>query len=170
MKHDDCITHIKNEEDLDYLTRKLHDVNMRLFKTSKRYMGIVWGCCDYIEDLAASEREGYKKPHGMSGANVAIPFNIIGVVKNRGKKNEWVQIMINPRIVDKSEEMVEALSNCGSLTLPEPIMVKRHKWVKVQYYDHHGRFFEETYDRADGALTIQHEVDHNQGILITDRT
>jgi peptide deformylase len=171
IRHSDYITHVGNPEDLDYLKRPLHDVSIRLMRTSERYRDIVQRCCDYIEWLALTEKEGYKKPHGMSGANAGVPFNIIGVVRERGRPGERVDIMLNPRVVAASEETFESLSNCGSLTLPEPIRVRRHLWVDVAWHDRggferHGRF---GHDWRSMTGTVQHEIDHNRGILITDR-
>lgn len=169
MKHEYFITHINNEEDVVYLRSKLLPVNMRLFGTSQLYRAIVLSCCDYIKWLCTQKMEGYKKPHGMSGANAAIPFNIIAYCVNRGKGNEYAQIMINPIIVDRSEGMVDALSNCGSIVLDEPISIKRYRVVTVEYYDENGIKLRSTFHSDNYGKTIQHEIDHNLGILITDR-
>ncbi len=119
MRHSDYCTHIKNPEDKDVLTRKLFDVNMRLFNTSVQYQNIILSICNYIHWNTKTEKEGYKKPHGFSGANAGIPFNIIGV--NRGVTD----IMINPKILKTYGNKVESESNCGSLTLEKPIKIWR---------------------------------------------
>lgn len=56
--------------------------NGEAFGGYKIYREVISKCCDLISIAAGSEMEGYKKPHGMSGANVGIPFNIIGIEKN----------------------------------------------------------------------------------------
>jgi peptide deformylase len=115
--------------------------------------------------------EGYKLPHGMSGANAGIPWNIIAVARGRGESGAWAEVMINPKIVDVSDEMIESESNCGSITLPEPIKIKRHAWVTVRYAEAEDDYSEytRTFHRQDGGLTIQHEIDHNLGVTILDR-
>lgn len=105
----------------------------------------------------------------MSGANVAIPFNIIAVVRNRGRQDEYVEAMINPRVVSYSEDKVKTVSNCGSIRLPEPIEITRFKSVMVEWYTESGEKRTETFIRDNGGFTIQHEIDHNLGILIWDR-
>lgn len=167
MKHEDFITHIKNSEDRVYLRSKHFPVNMRLFNTSTHYRSIIKGICDYIK-FCLTEKEGYKKPHGMSSANIGMSFNIIGVTMNRNTSNEYYKIMINPDIKERFGSRVTAYSNCGSLTLDEPIEVTRDSDVIVSYFDEDGNHHLDHFSRKDGALTMQHEIDHNMGILITD--
>ena len=156
MKHEDFCTVYKYLADRDILTRKLFDVNLRLYKSSKQYRGIVRDCAAYILWCAQTEKEGYKKPHGYSGANAGIPFNIIATPE---------EVMLNPKIIVASEEMVESLSNCGSLCLDNPIPIHRHTRITFTYYD-----LDLVLHQTTGRyLTIQHEIDHNNGVLIWDR-
>lgn len=164
----DYITHIKNPEDVLYLRTKLLNVNMRLFKTSGEYKKLILQACNYIKFLALTEMKGYKKPHGMSAANAGISWNIIGIVVNRGKSGERCDIMINPEITEYFGDVIEASTNCGSLTLSEPITIKRHSKCRVRYYDIDGRKYHSEFNRLQRSLTIQHEVDHNNGVLIID--
>lgn len=154
-KHEDYCTFRKNEEDRDILTRKLFDVNMRLFQSSEGYRKLVLAACDYIRWCSITEKEGYKKPHGFSGANAGIPWNIIAVGS---------EVMINPLIVHAEGRRL-GLSNCGSLLLAQPIEIWRYAQITVEFFRPDGILVSQT-----GYLpTVQHEVDHNNGILITDR-
>lgn len=157
MTHQDACTFLKNVEDQDILTRRLFDVNMRLFRDNPKYRGLIQWVAGYIKYLATTEREGYKKPHGYSGANAGIPFNIIALADGT--------MMINPKIVNTWGGTKIGESNCGSLLLVKPIRVKRYANVQVNYYSLDGLPC-----TATGYLpTVQHEIDHNNGILITDR-
>jgi peptide deformylase len=169
MLHSDYITHINNKEDVVYLRSELLPVNMRLFKTSPQYKALILQCCEYIKFLCLSKMDGYKKPHGMSGANAAIPFNIIGIVRHRGNEFEYAQIMINPKILKRSIKQVITQSNCGSLTLDEPMDVIRASSISVEWFDMEGNIHQDTFNRETGGFTIQHEVDHNRGVLIIDK-
>lgn len=157
MRHEDRCTLLANPEDRDILTRELFDVNMRLFRANDTYRAIVLRIAAYIREQVMTKAEGYKKPHGFSGANAGIPFNIIALADGT--------TMINPEIVAGSIGMRDSLSNCGSLLLPEPIRIRRRADVTVNYFDLGG------YPQViRGYLpTVQHEIDHNLGILITDR-
>lgn len=169
MKINDYITYINTPEDVVYLKTKLLPVSVRLFKLSAQYRHIIQDICRYIEFLALNKPDDYKSPHGMSGANVGIPFNIIGIVRNRGKENAWCQIMINPEIVEwVDQDFVTMESNCGSIRLKESIKVGRSPEIKVFWYDEDGKSHLRWFNINQGAATIQHEIDHNNGILITD--
>lgn len=166
-KVEDFITHINNEEDIPFLKVPLHDVNMRLFKSSPYYKKIIHDICAYIRFLALTKLEGYSKPYGMSGANAGIPFNIIGIIRNRERPNESCEIMINPKIISYGEEKALTETNCGSIRLKEPIKIERSKIIHVKYFTETGNPIEQTFGPALGSYTIQHEVDHNLGKLIT---
>mgnify|MGYP001591070886 CR=1 FL=1 len=169
-EHDDNITFIENAEDKPYLKTPLFNVCMRLFHASRHYRKVVLTACDHISYLCLAGLEGYKLPHGMSGANAGIPWNIIGIARNRGQPDAWCEIMINPVITARSKAMIESESNCGSIRLANPIRVQRHAWINVDWYDIKGVLHEGwLFDRNRGGLPIQHEVDHNNGCLITDR-
>lgn len=165
LLHSDYCTHLKNDEDKDILTRRLFDVNFRLMKTSESYYELVRFACEYIAWCASTDKQGYKKPHGFSGANAGIPFNIIAVMV----KGDPV-VMINPKITAKYGEPVRSKSNCGSLTLDKQIDIYRHEFIDVEFYDLEGKKTTWTKVPSKPGFTIQHEIDHNLGILITDRT
>lgn len=162
MKHLDVCTHISNEADKDILTRKLFDVNIRLFHSSPPYKRLVLDACAYIEWAAITEKEGYKKPHGWSGANAGIPWNIIAYVED-GKS----YVMINPRITNGFGEYKTVKTNCGSLTLEKPREVHRQEFIDVNYEDTRGLTQIKRFGPKPG-YTVQHEIQHNLGILITD--
>lgn len=168
-KIDSCLTYIERESDRPYLTTKLLDVNMHLFKCSKTYKRLILQSVELIVSRLTTIYEDYTKPFGMSGANCAVPFNIIAYFENRNRNNERVVTMLNPKIVEYIGNPIEVRSNCGSIRLDKPIHVKRWLKIKVAWYDILGNEYEETIDRNSGSLTIQHEVDHNNGILIIDK-
>lgn len=150
------------EVDDDMLHRKLFNVNMRLFSINKEYRKLVLGTVSYMKKVAKKGFKDYTKAKGISGANVGIPFNIIGV-KNNGR---W-DFFLNPRYLKKSWKKETAKSNCGSLQLKEPIEIERYKWIKVEYYNLKGKKEIDYFDGRYG-YTVQHEMEHNQGVLIVD--
>lgn len=171
MKIDDFITYWHRDSDKVYLNSILPPVNIRLFRSSPRYAEIVRSCCWYIQELALTKFEDYPRPYGMSGASAAIPFNIVGVVHDRGKYNARCQILINPKcwVGGDRPKFVRAKSNCGSLRLKAPITVERPVDLIVAYYDMNGNPQKERFTRENGVFTVHHEIDHNLGILILDR-
>lgn len=164
----DSLTHIEAVEDQPYLRRGLFDVNMRLFHANAHYANTVHECCHHITRLCLTQFEGYKLPHGMSAANAGIPWNIIGIAHNRGTSDARCSIMINPHIIRGIGTKISQQSNCGSIRLAEPITVYRWPEIELDWYNADGGRCRAIW--AENAATIQHEVDHNNGLLITDRT
>ena len=160
------------EYDTDILHRKGFDVNMRLFRRSSKYRSIVLDIIQYMGKLAELDFTDYDELSGISGANIGIPLNIIGVRATKdmepGIVKDTMVFMINPKIVDNSTETRVVKSNCGSLRLPEKVEVERCRWVEVTYLDLTGAEKTVKFDGAMGS-TIQHEIEHNLGVLITDR-
>ena len=77
-------------------------------------------------------------------------------------------VLINPRIVKTSGE--EVMRDEGCLSLPGWYgMVPRHTWITVEFQDFNGK--QRRLRKADGLLgwAIQHEVDHLNGVLFTER-
>jgi peptide deformylase len=152
-----------SESENDCLHRPLFNVNIRLFVDNVLYHKIILDVCDYMNLVMTQEYENYPKLAGLSGANIGIPFNIIALFKN-----DEVVHMINPSIIKMSKQTRMVRSNCGSLNLKEKVSVARREWIDVSYYDIFGRHNQERFTIADGGATIQHEIDHNKGVLITD--
>ena len=153
----------KSESENDCLRRLLFNVNIRLFTGNEHYRKIILNICDYMKLVITQKYDNYPKLAGLSGANIGIPFNIISILKN-----DEVIHMINPSIVRMSKQIRMVKSNCGSLNLTEKISVARREWVEVSYYDVSGRHNQAKFTIAEGGSTIQHEIDHNKGILIND--
>lgn len=169
MTVDSHLTYIGNDTDVPYLRSVLPDVIMRLYLHNAAYRGVVMAACNHLSWVCTHKLEGYKLPHGMSGANIGIPWNIIAISRNRDSaERRHADVMINPHYIALGGAFVETESNCGSIRLPKPIKVRRAERVTVGYYTMDGQHHEDTFDRAHGSFTIQHEIDHNLGRLITD--
>jgi len=81
------------------------------------------------------------------------------------KKNPIV--MINPQIIDHSEERV--VNGEGCLSCPGiNVEVERWAWVKVKCYDEN---YNEVVHEGDGLFgrCMQHELDHLDGITLFER-
>jgi peptide deformylase len=75
--------------------------------------------------------------------------------------------LINPTILRGSREMMEIWDDCFSF--PElMVRVRRHLEITVRYTDEYGSEQTATL-RDDLSELLQHEIDHLDGILATDR-
>lgn len=77
------------------------------------------------------------------------------------------KVFINAKMIQ--EEGEEWLFNEGCLSIPKIREdVSRKPKIRIQYYDENFNFFDETYEGI-AARVIQHEYDHIEGKLFTDR-
>jgi len=119
-----------------------------------------------IRDLADTLHEAQKKFH--YGRGIAAPQ--IGELKRiifidmPGFKSE----LINPRIVKTSDRKFEVWDSCFSFSVAFFVLVDRHYSIKVEYFDQEGK--KQTIE-SENKLSelLQHEIDHLNGILATDR-
>jgi peptide deformylase len=85
----------------------------------------------------------------------------------RGRQPVPFQVLINPRIIEQSDQQAEFFEGCLSLA-GFSALVKRSRQVTVEYLDERGhpRRIE-----AEGwyARILQHEIDHLRGSLYIDR-
>ncbi len=118
---------------------------------------------------------------GLAAPQVGLPLQL-AVIEDRPEYSKDIaaerlaererqavpfQVLINPRIVEQSEEQAEFFEGC--LSLPGfSALVKRSRQVAVEYWDERGqpRRLE-----AQGwyARILQHEIDHLHGCLYIDR-
>jgi peptide deformylase len=174
--HDIFVTVDVDERESEVLHRRLFNVNMRLFQNNPDYRDVIKKVIAHMKAVITSQFYDYPVLKGLSAANVGIPFNIIAVVekddlpKDAGvmEINKYTRFCINPVIVRKSRKKRTVKSNCGSMNLTKPVEVERHEWIKLEYYDIEGRKHIERFEGRVGS-TIQHEVEHNLGVLITDK-
>ena len=75
-------------------------------------------------------------------------------------------VMINPVMLEMSEEEVEGYEGCLSIPgISEKVY--RSEWIKIQYYDAEFNLHTEEFESYK-ARVIQHEYDHLEGSLFTD--
>ena len=141
--------------------------------------------CKPVISIEEGEKIAAQLLHEVRNSNSAIGLaaNQIGINKRVCVINVKDPIvLINPVIVEKSDEKFGFIEGC--LSFPgEAIKTTRHKWVKVQAFNHEQTLYfsvwnddsEEGYDK-DKYLTyayetacVQHEIDHLDGITMYDR-
>jgi peptide deformylase len=87
--------------------------------------------------------------------------------EERAQLQDFKKVFINATILH--EEGEEWVFNEGCLSIPKIREdVKRKPDLRIQYYDENFNFFDETYSGLI-ARVIQHEYDHIEGKLFTDK-
>jgi len=106
---------------------------------------------------------------GLAAPQIGVSKRIIVVDDKTTEegKGENPMYMVNPEIIEKSDEMI--LFNEGCLSVPgQCAEVERHQRVKVKYLDYNG--CEQVIEAKDYlAVILQHETDHLDGILYIDK-
>lgn len=116
---------------------------------------------DDLHQIVTEFRETY-------GAGRAIAAPQIGLLKRIICFNvEEPMTLINPRLHDKSDEMIELWDDC--MSFPNLLVkVKRHKSCKISFRDLNWK--EITWDLNENLSKLfQHEYDHLDGILAIER-
>lgn len=104
---------------------------------------------------------------GLAANQVGLPYRLF-VLNLTGDKSETTEelVFINPEIVRRrgTQESEE-----GCLSLPRLYAdVRRSQHVLVEAFDLNGQGFELTVDEL-ASRAVQHETDHLDGVLFTDR-
>jgi peptide deformylase len=108
---------------------------------------------------------------GLAAPQVAVSERLIVVEFSEEEDEETpptTYVVVNPEIIHASEEMVNGIEGC--LSVPELVgEVERHQAITVKGLNRHGK---PVRIKAEGWLAriFQHEIDHLDGILYTDRT
>jgi peptide deformylase len=124
-----------------------------------------------IDDLIETKRAANGAGLAANQAGEALR---IAVAEVRGTNPRYpykppipLCVMVNPAIEPLGDETIDI--NEGCLSVPDLRgYLKRHAAVRVRYLDREGNEHADT-RRGLTAGTFQHEVDHLDGILFTDR-
>ena len=132
---------------------------------------------DSIEFLKASQdeklAEKYNLRPGMGLALIQLgickrAFVIANKDEDTGVFEE--HIIINPKIISQSEELIYVGEGEGCLSVNRPTegIVPRHARINIEYNDFEGN--KKTIRvREEIAIAFQHEIDHLNGILFVDK-
>lgn len=104
---------------------------------------------------------------GLAAVQIGRPIRLVVVDMPDAERQRHRLAMVNPKIVDASDEMIVGEEGC--LSMPGyGIPVPRHREVEVRYSDLEGND-QRLHATGDLAICVQHEVDHTDGILFYDR-
>lgn len=110
---------------------------------------------------------------GIAAVQVGVHRNLF-LFMRLDKPDRPVEVAINPRIIETPDSTM-CFENDGCLSIPERSgNTWRYPFVVVEYYDEKGnlkqeRLFGESRGGDFTGVIFQHEFDHLQGVLYTDR-
>jgi len=120
-----------------------------------------------IEERA--EKYDLRPGMGMAAIQIGVPKRYIVIVQEVEEGFDSY-IVVNPKIVSNSEEMiyVEMGEGCLSVNRDCEGIVPRYARVTVEGYDTEGNKIK-IRAREELAIAFQHEIDHLNGILFVDK-
>jgi len=102
------------------------------------------------------------------GKSIRLFIVDAGKWENDDNENEgFKEVFINPEIIEYGEEMSRFEEGCLSIPHLRESVVRPNK-ILINWFDLEGKEHEEWFDGIKSRI-IQHEYDHIEGILFTDR-
>lgn len=129
-----------------------------------------------IDELTYSQIEEYSKKYdlrpgmGLAFPQLGINKRIIVIVHEVEDGIFDNYVVINPKIVSYSDEMIAAEAGEGCLSVNREVEghVKRYARVTIEGFDENGNKIK-VRAREELSIAFQHEIDHLNGILFYDR-
>ena len=132
----------------------------------KDYQGLSQLISDIFETMYYSEGLGLAAP--QIGKSIRI-FVIDGkpAAEDEPALAEFKKVFINAHITERSGDLQPMNEGCLSIpNLREEVVRESH--IRINYYDESWEYHDEVYDGY-RARIIQHEYDHLDGIMFTDK-
>ena len=159
---------ILDEKD-KHLRAKNVDVVFPLSKERKKLIDDMLEHLYYSQVPEYSEKYNLRPGMGLAAPQLGINENFF-VICHEEYENEFKNyVIINPKMVSHSEEMIYASEGEGCLSVNRevPGIVPRYARVTFEGYDVNGKPIK-IRAREELSIAFQHEFDHLKGILFFD--
>lgn len=153
------ILHEKSKE----VTFPLNEEDKKLIKDSIEYLRL-------SQDEEKAEKLGLRAGMGLAFPQLG-KLKRIFVISYKTEEGNFIEYtVINPTLISYSNELIYVEEGEGCLSVNREVdgIIGRHARIKVSFYDEEGNYKEERL-REEIAVAFQHEMDHLDGILFTDR-
>ena len=159
---------ILDEKDF-HIRAENKDVSFPLNETNKNIIPEMLKHLRYSQIEKLSKKYKLRPGMGLAAPQLGINerFFVVCYERDKGKFEDYV--LINPKVISYSEEMIYAGEGEGCLSVNREVegIVPRHARITVEAYDMDGNLNRYRV-REDLAIAFQHELDHLNGILFTD--
>ena len=158
------------DESNKVIHQKSSDVTFPLKEETKKLIN------DALDYLEMSQIEEYSEKYdlrpgmGLSFVQLGLLERIFVVSEDLGDNKFNRYVVINPKVVSQSTEMIYVGEGEGCLSVNRDVegIVPRHARITVDAFDENGKEFTIRV-REDMAVAFQHELDHLDGILFVDK-
>ena len=151
------------------LHQKSHEVTFPVSDSDRRLAEDTIKYLEMSQDEKIAEKYNLRAGMGMAFVQLGKLKRIFVIASEKEDHTFDEYIIINPKIISSSEELIFVGEGEGCLSVNRPVegIVPRHARVTVEYQDFEGN--KKTIRvREDLAVAFQHEVDHLDGILFFD--
>ncbi len=171
---------LKTKEILDEKDKRLRQVSKEVvFPLSKEDRQQIKKMVEYLTNSQIEEKaEKYdlRPGMGMAAIQLGTPKRYITIVnetdynEETGKSTFETFIVINPKIISHSEEMIYVEMGEGCLSVNREVegIVPRYARCTIEGYDMDGNPIK-IRAREEVSIAFQHEIDHLNGILFVDK-
>ena len=165
---------LKTKDILDEKDKRLRIISKEVeFPLTKKDKDLINTMIEYlhnsqIEELA--EKYDLRPGMGMAAIQLGIAKRYFVVVNEYDEGQFETYVLINPKIISNSVEQIYVESGEGCLSVNRPVewIVPRYARVTVEGYDIDGKKIQ-VRAREELAIAFQHEIDHLDGIIFTDK-
>ena len=161
---------ILDEKNSKILKQKSKDVK---FPLSEEDLTTINNMIMYLrisQDEEYAEKHNLRAGMGLAAIQLGIPkrYFVISYKNDDGTFEEYK--VVNPKIISHSEELIYVEEGEGCLSVNRYVegIVPRFARITVEFYDENGNKVTKRV-REEIAVAFQHEMDHLEGILFTDK-
>ncbi len=151
---------IKDPKEERLLRKRSQDISTKEIKTPQFQ--------EFLDNLLYtaehSEEQGNVPAGGIAAVQVGKHQKVFFILNY--DTNKW-EVFINPKI--EIEEFLKTTTKEGCLSVPDILGdVTRYLKIKIKYQNREGEWETKKYEGLN-AVSIQHEIDHLEGVLFIDK-
>ena len=165
---------IPNIKILDEKNKILHTVSEEVsFPVDEDIRKLCLDTIKYLElsqDEEVAQKNNLRAGMGMALVQLGVPKRIFVIAMENEDDGFDEYIIVNPKILSQSEELVYIGEGEGCLSVNREVegIVPRCARINIEYYDFDGNK-KTMRAREELAVAFQHEIDHLNGILFVDK-
>lgn len=116
------------------------------------------------------EKYNLRPGMGLAFIQLGIKKRIFVIVYEKDDNEFETYVVINPRLLSNSEELVYIAEGEGCLSVNREVcgIVPRYARINIEYFDEEGNKHIKRM-REELSVAFQHEMDHLDGILFVDK-
>lgn len=170
--HSDYMITMKDivQEGTDVLRVKTNEVNIPLLEEDREALLCMLQYLKNSQDPSIAKKYKLRPGSGLSANQIGLDKRMFAALFTNEKNEDAEYMLINPRIVSHSVNMIYLPEGEGCLSVNRDVKgyVPRYERIKVKAYDINGQEVEYKL-KGYGSIVIQHEMDHLNGIMFYDR-